>query len=43
MAGPVVALQGAVFIPAESVGSGTLRPGQVLQGTIAGVRCMYFA
>jgi len=37
MAGPVAALQGAVFIPAESVGSGTLRPGQVLQGTIAGV------
>ena len=37
MAGPVAALQGAVFIPAESVGSGTLRPGQVLQGAIAGV------
>ncbi len=37
MAGPVAALQGAVFIPAESVGAGALRPGQVLPGTIAGV------
>ena len=37
MAGPVAALQGAVFIPADSVGAGALRPGQVLQGTIAGV------
>ena len=37
MAGPVAALQGAAFIPAETVGAGTLRPGQVLQGTVAGV------
>ncbi len=37
MAGPVAALQGAAFIPAESVGAGALRPGQILQGTIAGV------
>jgi hypothetical protein len=37
MAGPVAALRGAVFIPAESVGAGALRPGQVLQGTISGV------
>ncbi|HEY2385803.1 MAG TPA: flagellar hook-length control protein FliK [Candidatus Binatia bacterium] len=37
MAGPVAAFQGAAFIPAETVGAGTLRPGQVLQGTVAGV------
>jgi hypothetical protein len=37
MAGPVAALQGAVFIPANSIGAGALRPGQVLQGTISGV------
>lgn len=36
MAGPVAALQGALLIPAESVGAGNLRPGQLLQGTIAG-------
>lgn len=36
MAGPIAALQGALFIPAESLGGAGLRPGQLLQGTIGG-------